>query len=137
MQVRWLSSILAFLLALTPAAAQDPGLGGGYNIFGRGQRTVGQPAGLTVSLTRGTCSTETTNATTYNFTNVGTGSSATDTGLIVIIAMGEDNAATFGVNSVVVNGVTFTEVVDEDGSGIVDAALYRGPIEMRGGTLAT
>jgi hypothetical protein len=51
--------------------------------------------------------------------------------------MGEDGLATFGVNSVVVNGVTMTEVVDEDGTGIVDAALYRGPSEMQGGSLAT
>ena len=134
MLVRWLSSLLALLLAVaTPATAQMGfGPGGG---FLTDQRTRSQND--TVTLTRGTCATSTTNATTYNFTNVGTGSTETDTGLIVVIAMGEDNAATFGVNSVTVNGVPFSEVIDEDGTGVVDAALYRGPVEMRGGTLAT
>lgn len=129
----WLNSLLALMLACAPAAAEGFGQGGGFNYSDQNAR----PQNDTVTLTRGACEHSAANATTYNFTTIDTGSTATDTGLIVIVAMGEDGLATFGVNSVVVNGITMTEVIDEDGTGIVDAALYRGPIEMQGGSLAT
>lgn len=130
---RWLNS-LALLLALSfPAAAQNAGIGGGFIAGSNNAR----PLNETVTLTRGTCETSTSNATTYNFTTIDTGSTATDTGLVVIVAMGEDSAVTFGVNGVTVNGIVYTEVVDEDGTGIVDAALYRSPVEVQGGSLAT
>jgi hypothetical protein len=117
MRRHWLSKLLALALAVTPAAAQEIGTGGGFVLDSQNQR----PQNETVALSRATCVTSTSNATTYNFTPaVPAGSSATDTGLIVVVAMGEDNATVFNVSNVVIGGVAATEVVDEDGTGVVE-----------------
>lgn len=112
----WLSKLLALCVAITPAAAQE------FNIFTPyGKR---QP-----SMTRGTCVTDTTNATTYNsvgFQATGTGASDGDQVLVVVGVVSEDSASAYGVSSMTIDGVTATEVVDEDASSVgMNAAIYR------------
>jgi hypothetical protein len=43
----------------------------------------------------------------------------------VVIFLSEDGAGTFGVASASIDGVAMTEIIDEDGSGFVNAAAYR------------
>jgi hypothetical protein len=135
MPAHWLSKLLALALAVTPAAAQEAGLSGGFTQPSNNAR----PQNETVTLTRGTCVTDTANATTYNsagFQATGTGAAtATETYYPVVVVLAEDNAATFGINSMTINGVPAIEVIDEDGTGIVDAALYRGAGEISGTTI--
>jgi hypothetical protein len=47
-----------------------------------------------------------------------------DTVLLVAAVAGEDAAATFGVSSMDFDGTAGTEIVDEDGTGIVNTAIY-------------
>lgn len=132
MLARCLNKLFALLLAVTPAAAQT--FGGDFVLDGNAQR----PQNATVTLTRGTCVSDTANATTYNgagFQATGTGMGETDTYYPVVIAMAEDGQATFGISSMTINGVAATEVIDEDGTGLVDAALYRGGVEVSGTTI--
>jgi len=132
----WLSSLLLIILLCGSAAAQETGAGGGPVIEGAiGQR----PQNETVTLTRGTCVSDTASGTTYNsagFQATGTGAAtATETYYPVVVVLAEDNAATFGINSMTINGVPAIEVIDEDGTGVVDAALYRGAGEVSGTTI--
>ena len=122
------SLVAAALLAVSPASAQFSGGGGQTEIGYRNPDT-------TVALTRGTCATSTTNATTYTFTATGVGGVNTDIGLIVVVAMGEDALTVFGVASMTINNVAATEIIDEDGTGLVDAALYRSNAELSGTTV--
>jgi len=133
MLARCLSSLIALLLSVTPAASQA--LGGDFILDGgTGQR----PQNETVTLTRGTCVHDTANATTYNsagFQATGTGRGATETYYPIVTVSGEDNAAAFGVASMTINGSPAIEVIDEDGSGVVNTALYRGATEITGSTI--
>lgn len=54
-------------------------------------------------------------------TNVGTASATRHT---ILLVMGGDSASAFGVNSVTVGGDAATEIVDQNGTRQVDAAVY-------------
>jgi hypothetical protein len=62
--------------------------------------------------------------TTYTFTDIHLpGIKSTDEVLVVVGIMGED-ATVFGVNSATIDAVAATEIVDEDGTGVVNTAFY-------------
>jgi len=90
------------------------------------------PAPATVVLTRGTCVSDTANATTYSssFGTVGTGASASDTGLVVVGVTAEDGQTVFNVASMTINGSAATSLIDEGGVGIVDTAIFALPTEI-------
>jgi hypothetical protein len=74
------------------------------------------------------CLDDTADATTYNsaaWQALSTGRSDTDSVAVMVGVMGEDGTATFGVNSVSIDGVAGVEISDEDGSGVVDTAIWR------------
>ena len=126
MQAQWLNKFVALAAALiwatTPVLAQDF-----FVVPGTAQRSLTE----TATMSRATCVTATTNVTVYSLAPaIPAGSSETDTGLLVAVVLGEDALATFNVTNVSIGNITAVEVVDEDGSGIVDAALFRGPVEQ-------
>lgn len=69
------------------------------------------------------CANDTTDLTTYTLSaqNVGTAGATRKT---IIGIVGVDNATVFGVSTVTVGGDSATEIVDEDGTGIDDSAIY-------------
>lgn len=119
--------IAALLLSLVPATAD---MGGGNNLNGFGANVAS--SGVTKiplpSLTRGTCVTDTANATTYNsagFQATGTGADDNENVLVVVGVIAEDSAITFGCSSLSIDGVAASEIIDEDGSGATNTCLYR------------
>lgn len=123
MPQRCLNSIVAFLLALTPAAAQEMLSPAPYNYS----------AGNWPQLYRATCVSDTTNATTYNpagFQSIAIpGISDGDQVVVYVGVFGEDSATVWSINSMTVDGSAATEVVDEDGSGLTNTGFYRiGPV---------
>jgi hypothetical protein len=71
-----------------------------------------------------TCQSSTTDLTTYDFNNVTTGVDDRDGFMPVVGVISEDGATVFGVNSVSVDGVSITQVVDEDGTGLISTAIF-------------
>jgi len=69
------------------------------------------------------CTSSISDLTTYTFAaqNVGTASDDRYTGVGVF---GQDATTIFGVSTVTVGGGSATEIVDEDGTGLVDTAFY-------------
>jgi len=69
------------------------------------------------------CTSSISDLTTYTFAaqNVGTASADRYTGVGVF---GQDATTIFGVSTVTVGGGSATEIVDEDGTGVVDTAFY-------------
>lgn len=119
---RWLNSILALVLTLTPACAQE--FFPNYGPLMDRSVPAPQPTSPTLFPSR-SCGTDTANGSTYSTALDFPGLDDTWSAHIVVIAMGEDSQTVFGVNSVSVDGVAMTEVIDEDGTGVVDSALYR------------
>jgi hypothetical protein len=121
--------VVALLLSLVPATA-DMGGGNHLNGFGANVASSGVTKIPLPTLTRGTCVVDTANATTYNsagFQATGTGADDLDSVLVVVGISGEDNAAAFDCTaaSTTIDGAAATEIVDEDGSGIINTCLYR------------
>jgi hypothetical protein len=74
------------------------------------------------------CLDDTSDTTTYNsvaWQSLSTGRADTDAVSIWVGVIGEDGTTTFGVNSVSVDAVAMQEVGDEDGTGLMNAAVYR------------
>jgi hypothetical protein len=74
------------------------------------------------------CLADTADATTYNsaaWQSLSTGRADEDAVAVWVGVVGEDGTTTFGVNSVSIDGGAMQEVVDEDGSGLINTALYR------------
>lgn len=70
------------------------------------------------------CGTQTSTGSatiTVSAQNTGTASSSRVT---IVGVLAEDSASTFSVNGLTVGGDAATEVVDEDGTGVVNSALY-------------
>jgi hypothetical protein len=88
------------------------------------QRGLPKPADVMVA-----CVADTTDLQTYDtgvFDAIVTGRSDEDLVSVWVAVFGEDAATAFGVNVVNIDGgANFVEVVDEDGSGVVNTALYR------------
>jgi hypothetical protein len=118
---RWLNSVLALALSLTPAAAQDFGLPTDTNVFPQ--------------IFRAACTVNDA-ATTSPVTQTDVVIPGVSDGDSVVIYVGvivEDAAATFSISSLTVDGAGATEVVDEDGSLAVNTGFYRiGPVTNAG-----
>ena len=118
---------LLSLLLLGPVKA-DFGAGTNNTGFGAAPVNSGTTHIPRPSLTRGTCVTDTANATTYNsagFQATGTGASDSDVVLVVVGVIAEDNATVFGCGSMTIDGAAASEIIDEDGTGITNTCLYR------------
>jgi hypothetical protein len=78
--------------------------------------------------TASNCSPLDTNLTTYDHTAITTNATDGDAVYIVVGFIGEDGTAAFGVNSATVTAGgqvhTMTQIVDEDGTGIVNTAIF-------------
>jgi hypothetical protein len=114
MKIRLLTWLLCAVLSLSPGAAYYVALP---------ERMMPTPADVMVA-----CLADTTDATTYNpvaWQSLSTGRADEDAVSLWVGVIGEDGVITFGVNSVSVDAAAFTEVVDEDGSGLINSALYR------------
>lgn len=69
------------------------------------------------------CVSSTSDLTTYTFAAQNTGTASADRYTVVGV-FGTDGAITFGVSTVTVGGDSATEIIDEDGTGLVDTAIY-------------
>lgn len=108
-----LAILAALFLAALPAQAD----------FGNqfGWRSESPPVTVTACAGR----TSTSNLTTYALNTNACGSFPTDVLAYVVVAIaGEDAATVFGVSSASIDTIACTEVVDEDGTGIVNTAIY-------------
>lgn len=77
-------------------------------------------------MARATCQSSGSNLTQYTFSNfVLPGLSDANDVAIFVGIVGEDDAATFDVSSVTIDGNSASEIVDEGGTGLVNAAFYR------------
>lgn len=72
------------------------------------------------------CTADDTNATTYTFSSASV-STAADNRITAVGILAEDGTASFGINTVTVGGDSATEVIDEDGSGVVNSAFFAIP----------
>lgn len=83
-----------------------------------------------VALYRATCATSTTDTNAYTFNgNTITGLSDGASVLIVVGVMAEDNATTYTIDDVTIEGTSGSEVVDEGGAVIVSSGIWqRGAI---------
>jgi hypothetical protein len=110
-----IATICALCLTVSPASAS-------YASFSFGH-------GMIPTLHTATCVSDTANATTYNpagFQAIAVPGVISGERVVVAVGvLGEDSAATFGANSMTINGVAATEIVDEDGTGFVDASFWR------------
>lgn len=72
-----------------------------------------------------TCVTDVTDLTTYTFSNITLpGVDDGETVRLVAGIVGEDGTSVFGVNSVTFDGNAATQEVDEDGTGVVNSAIF-------------
>lgn len=136
------SKIIAWLLSLIGFAAAGVGTGVlPYQQFMPGITSVGGPlSGLggsggggagggggggvgiaTISFLQ--CARDGSDTNVYTFSSQNTGTAGTNRDTIVVI-VGQDSATTFGVSGVTIGGDAATEIVDEDGSGTVNSAIY-------------
>lgn len=105
---RWLSSLLALALSLAPAAAQEffpsagPLLGG----------SIAAPAAGSPTMDVATCAASTANGASYTQTLTFSGTSDGDTVTVVVIALAEDTAIDFQVNSMTFDGTSGTELTE-------------------------
>jgi len=94
-------------------------------MFGQGYTTARPQHDLVVA-----CVNDTTDATTYSggvWTGITLpGINDRDTVAIMVTVVGEDDATSFGVNSMTVDAQSMIELADQNGTGLVDAAVYRG-----------
>jgi hypothetical protein len=107
--------------AVAGAVVMAMGFYGGGEL--QGFWAAGGGSGVPPTITFVGCTSDTTNTTVYTFTahDVGT---ATATRATIVGVIGDDDAAVFGTASVTVGGDAATEVVDEDGTGAVNTAIY-------------
>lgn len=128
MMIRRFFLLLAALwLAVAPAAADF----GALFLAGSMGGEVHEPA----SLARATCVADDSNATTYSggaLASISTGLTATDTAVIVVAILSEDSATAFGVNSALANSIAMTELTDQGGAQLVNAAIYATPTAISG-----
>lgn len=132
MLLRWLNNLVFSLaLALNPsiALADSFGQSPGFSIMDNVNRPV--------RIFGPACQLSSTDSTTYNSGDELT--SFTITGVTdnmqVLIVMGvgnDDGATTFSVNSALIEGTAATELVDEDGSGLANSAIYRSATKITG-----
>lgn len=118
---RLIALALSAALAIAPVAAQQ-GVppSGGENMGWWSTSYHFQPR-----LFAATCNALATDLTTYTHSSIAIpGVTDAMSVHIAVIAMGEDGAATFGVNSVSVDSVALTQRTDEDGTGVVNAAIF-------------
>lgn len=80
-----------------------------------------------VVLYRSTCVTSTSNATTYNFNAISNPIPDADSGVAYVGIVGEDSTTVFSINSATIEGVSASEQVDEDGTGLVNSGFYTIP----------
>lgn len=118
---RWLSSLFALLLALSPAAAQD----------GMENAQSGPSAGNWPQLYGPACQINdaaTTSPVTIADITI-PGVHASDSVVVYVGFLIEDSAITHSISSATVDGSAATEVNDEAGSGLTNTGFYRiGPV---------
>jgi hypothetical protein len=136
------AKILAWLLSLIGLAAVGagtgvlpyqqfmPGIGGvggplsGLGGSGGGGAGGGGGGGVGVATIQFLgCTASTTASDVITFSSVSTGTAGTNRDTIVV-AMADDGATTFGVSGMTIGGDAATEIIDEDGTGLADSALY-------------
>jgi hypothetical protein len=116
----WLSSLLALLLLIAPATAQEFS-------FNSGGLLGGRPAPSAKTMFRAPCLADTSNATNYNFNPVFTGVDETWPGIYVAVALSEDSATAFSINNFTNGQLSWTERADQGGTGIVNAYVGHSP----------
>lgn len=116
-----LNSLVALSLALTPAASQEFFPSAGFALGGGGP----PPEPSTPTLVAATCQADSAGTNNFSQTLTFPGVDDSWTVNVIVIALGEDGAVTFNVSGITFDGVAGTEVIDEDGTGVVNAALYR------------
>jgi hypothetical protein len=85
-----------------------------------------------VVLYRSTCVSDTSNATTYTFNAISNSIPDSDGGKPYIGILGEDGLAAFSISSATIEGVSASELVDEDGTGIVNSGFYALDVKRSG-----
>jgi hypothetical protein len=99
-----------------------------FTFIGGDTNQLGGLGHAATSFTAATCSPLDTNLTTYDHQAITTNASDGDAVYIVVGFVGEDALTTFGVNSATVTAGgqvhTMTQIVDEDGTGIVNTAIF-------------
>lgn len=80
-------------------------------------------SGGATSVTFLNCTSDTSNTDSYSFGGQATGTASADRYTIIGV-VGEDAASNFAVSSVTVGGASATEIADEDGTGLVNSAIY-------------
>jgi hypothetical protein len=69
------------------------------------------------------CASDATDLTTYTFAGLDMGAIYPDRRTTILVG-GFDSAVTFSVSTVTVGGDSATEVIDEDGTGLTNTAIY-------------
>lgn len=126
MTVRW---IISALLCLS--------LGGWSGFADMGDTNAFGTLGHVATKYTATCATSDSNADGYTFSDIATGASGGDAGLVVVGVISEDGATVFGVDGVTIDGTSATQIVDEDGTGIVNTAIFASPRLMQQTDLVT
>jgi hypothetical protein len=106
----------------------------GFNSLGNTTQLGGLGHGAT--LFAGTCQHDSAGTDGQTYT-MPTGASDGDAVLVVVVVLSEDAAATFGVDGVTLDGAAMTQVVDEDGTGIVNSAIFQSAGIMQGAAEVT
>lgn len=111
---RFLAIFCALAIAALPARAD----------FGSWAYNWVSPSAAVVLYTA-TCATDTGNTDGYTFSTIAlTGLSDTASVLVVVGILSEDNASLFGVDGVTIDAAAGTQIVDEDGTGVVNSAIF-------------
>jgi hypothetical protein len=106
----------------------------GFNSLGNTTQLGGLGHGAT--LTAGLCQHNSAGTDGQTYT-MPTGASDGDAVLVVVVVLSEDALATFGVDGVTLDGAAMTQVVDEDGTGIVNSAIFQSAGIMQGAAEVT
>jgi hypothetical protein len=106
----------------------------GFNDLGNTTQMGG--LGHAATLFTGTCVHDSagTDGQTYSAT---TGASDGDAVLVVAVILSEDGTATFGMTGVTIDGEAMAEVIDEDGTGVVNSVIYQSTRLMQGAATVT